>query len=186
MSLDELKSRIPDYAKDIKLNLSSLLNEDILTPQQAYGCFLATALASGNDAVIRAANEQASANMDAGAVEAAKAAHAIMAMNNIYYKFVGFMEGSEYQTMQAKLRMNIIGNPGVDKKDFELWSLAVSAINGCKFCVTSHEALLAKEGLTKEQIQASIRIASIVHALSHILSGEDVLSGNVNSQSQAA
>lgn len=181
MSLETLKSLLPGYAKDIKLNLSSLANEEILSPQQALGCFLATALASGNAAVIQAAQADANAGMSTEAVEAAKAAHAIMAMNNIYYKFVGFMEGSEYQTMPAKLRMNIIGNPGVEKTDFELWALAVSAINGCKFCVSSHEALLTKEGLSRAQIQAAIRIASVVHAAAKILDGEDILQASPES-----
>ena len=186
MSFDELKSQLPSYAKDIKLNLSSLLNEDILTDQQVYGCLLATALASGNEAVIQAAQIEATAKLSAEAQEAAKGAHAIMAMNNIYYKFVGFMEGSDYQTMQAKLRMNIIGNPGVDRKDFELWSLAVSAINGCKFCVTSHEQQLVKEGLSKEQMQAAVRIASVVHATARILGGEDAVKAGGADQAQAA
>lgn len=186
MSLEELKSTIPSYAKDIKLNLSSLLNEDILTTEQAMGCFLATALASGNEDVIRAVAQDAQEQMSPEALEAAKGAHAIMSMNNIYYKFVGFMEGSDYQSMQAKLRMNIIGNPGVAKEDFELWSLAVSAINGCKFCVTSHEAMLSKAGLTKDQIQASIRIASIVHAVSRILESEQIMSGQTSAQAKAA
>lgn len=185
MSLENLKSKIPSYAKDLKLNLSSLLNEDLLSEQQALGCFLASALASGNQDVIQAAFEDASKSMSTEALDAVKGAHGIMAMNNIYYKFVGFMEGSEYQNMQAKLRMNIIGNPGVDKQDFELWSLAVSAINGCKFCVTSHESMLVKSGLSKDQVQAGIRIAAITHAIAKVLDSEHKISSN-DQKAQAA
>ena len=185
MSLENLKSEIPGFAKDIKLNISSLLNEDLLNDQQLYGCFLATALASGNARVIRAAEADAKDKLSPEAVEASKGAHAIMAMNNVYYKFVGFLEGKEYQTMPPKLRMNIIGNPGVEKSDFELWSLAVSAINGCKFCVNSHEELLVKEGLSRDQIQAAIRVASVVHAAACVFGGEDAVSG-AQDQRQAA
>ena len=67
-----------------------------------------------------------------------------MGMNNIYYRFLHLVEDGEYQTMPARLRMNIIGNPGIDKLDFELLSLAVSAVNGCGLCVTSHEKQVAR------------------------------------------
>ncbi len=100
-----------------------------------------------------------------------------MAMNNVYYKFSGMM--TDYQTMPAKLRMNIIGNPGVEKLDFELWSLAVSAINGCQFCVKSHEKKVVEDGLSKEQVQTAVRIASVVQAVSAVLDGEAALSGGM-------
>ena len=70
-----------------------------------------------------------------------------MGMNNIYYRFLHLVEDGEYQTMPARLRMNVIGNPGIDKLDFELISLAVSAVNGCGLCVTSHEQKLREEGV---------------------------------------
>src|SRR6201999_3161706 len=92
------------------------------------------------------------------ALNAAKAAAAIMAMNNIYYRFTHLASNAEYRTLPAKLRMNVIGNPGVDKADFELWSLAVSAVNGCGMCIDSHEHELRKAGLTTEAIQAAVRI----------------------------
>lgn len=176
MSIDVLKSRIPDYAKDIKLNLSSLASDETLSGQQLWGCFLACALASGNADVIREIEQEAADNISADALEAVKGAAAIMAMNNVYYKFTGMM--TEYQTLPAKLRMNIIGNPGVDKVDFELWSLAVSAINGCQFCVKSHEKKLRADGLSQEQVQTAVRIAATVHAVAAVLDGEQALGGD--------
>ncbi|MAE51294.1 MAG: alkyl hydroperoxide reductase [Micavibrio sp.] len=172
MSLDNLKSQIPAYAKDIKLNLSSLANEDTLTPQQLWGTFFASALASGNAEVIKQIEAEAADNLSAEAYDAAKAAAAIMGMNNIYYRFAHLASNKEYSTMPAKLRMNIIGNPGVEKADFELWSLAVSAINGCGMCIDAHEAELRKHGLTSSDIQAAVRIASVVHAAAAVLDGE--------------
>ena len=178
MSLDNLKSQMPGYAKDIKLNLSSLANEDALNAQQLWGTFLASALASGNAEVIKQLEEEAADNLSAEAYDAAKAAAAIMGMNNIYYRFVHLASNKEYSTMPAKLRMNIIGNPGVDKADFELWSLAVSAINGCGMCIDAHEAELKKHGMTSAQIQAAVRVASVVHAAAAVLDGELALGKN--------
>ncbi|MCB9979075.1 MAG: carboxymuconolactone decarboxylase family protein [Rhodospirillales bacterium] len=179
MSLSALADRIPDYAKDIKLNLSSILSEETLNPQQLYGTLLATALAARNPDVIAAASAECASRMTPEAQAAAKAAHAIMAMNNIYYKFTGMVTNPEYKGMQSRLRMNILANPGVEKKDFELWSLAVSAINGCKFCLDSHEARLLSDGMTKEQVQTAVRIAATIHAVATVLAGEEALQAGI-------
>lgn len=175
MSIDQIKNAIPDYAKDIKLNLSSLANDETLNLQQLWGTFLASALASKNDFVIAEIEKAAKEHLSSEAMDAAKAAAAIMAMNNIYYRFVHLASNKDYQTMQAKLRMNIIGNPGVDKKDFELWSLAVSAINACGMCIDAHEAQLVKEGVSKEEIQTTVRIAATIHAVSAVIGGEEAM-----------
>ncbi len=186
MSIDTVKSKVPDYAKDIKLNLSSLANDETLNTQQLWGTFLACALAGRNEFVIRQVNAVAAEHLSAEALQATKAAASIMAMNNIYYRFVHLSSNKEYQTMQAKLRMNVIGNPGVEKDDFELWSLAVSAINGCGMCIDAHEAQLLQHGVSKEQIQTAVRIASVVQAVSVILDGEQALNGNNAAEQIAA
>ena len=169
MSIETLKNMIPDYAKDIKLNLTSLAGDETLSAQQLWGTFLSSALAGRNATVIAAIEAEAAQKMSPEAVNAAKAAAAIMAMNNVYYKFAGTM--SEYQTLPAKLRMNILANPGVDKVDFELWSLAVSAINGCQFCVKAHEKQLRAHEVTLEQVQTAVRVAAVVQAVSGVLDG---------------
>jgi alkyl hydroperoxide reductase subunit D len=92
-----------------------------------------------------------------------------MGMNNVYYRFLHLVEDAEYQTMPARLRMNIIGNPGIDKLDFELLSLAVSAVNGCGLCITSHERKLREGGISREMIQSAVRIASVVHAVAGVV-----------------
>ncbi len=172
MSIANLESRIPEYARDIRLNLTTLAAEESLTPQQKWGTFYATSLATGQAELIRSIGAEAVQHMTPQAMDAARSAASIMAMNNVYYKFTGMMS-DDYKTMPAKLRMSVIGNPGVEKIDFELWSLAVSAINGCQFCVVSHEAKLASGGLSREQIQASIRIAAVINAVAATLNGED-------------
>ncbi len=186
MSIETLKNQIPEYAKDIKLNLSTLAGEEALNDQQKWGTFLSCALAAGNDAVIQAIHAEAATKMSAEALNAAKSAAAIMAMNNVYYKFVGMIENQEYRTMPARLRMNVIGNPGVDKIDFELWSLAVSALNGCQFCVNAHEPIVTKGGLSKEQVQAAVRIAAVVGAASAVINGEAALQEAVTAVANAA
>ncbi len=175
MTIDTLKERLPDYAKDLKLNLSSLSRDEALTPQQRAGTFLASALASRNADVIKAIDGEVSGDLSQEARDGAKAAAAIMGMNNIYYRFVHLASADDYKTLPAKLRMNVIANPGVDKADFELWSLAVSAVNGCGMCIDAHEAELRKAGLSSQQIQAAVRIASVVHAVASVLDGETAL-----------
>jgi lipoyl-dependent peroxiredoxin subunit D len=172
MSIEALKDMLPDYAKDLKLNLSSLANETLLNQQQRAGTFIACALAARNQTGTRAILASFAPQLSPEALAAAKAAAAIMAMNNIYYRFTHLASAEDYKTLPARLRMNVIGKPGVDKADFELWCLAVSAINGCGVCIDSHEKILRQAGLSAEQVQAAVRIAAVVHAVAATLDGE--------------
>ncbi len=175
MSIDALRDQIPDYAKDIRLNLGTLASESVLNDQQKWGVFFATALASGNADDIKAVAAEVEGKLSPEALTAAKAAAAIMGMNNVYYRATHLMSAKEYASMPAKLRMNVIGNPGVDKVDFELWSLAVSAINGCGMCLDSHEKVVRKGGLTTDQVQAALRIAAAVKAAAAVMTAEAAL-----------
>jgi len=175
MTIETLKSQLPDYAKDLKLNLSTLLAEPALTEQQRAGTFVASALAARNPTLVAAILGDMAPVLSPEALAAAKAAASVMAMNNIYYRFTHLTSAPEYRTMPAKLRMNVIGKPGVEKADFELWSLAVSAINGCGMCIDAHEHELRKAGVSAEAIQAAVRIAAVVHAIAATLDGEEAI-----------
>jgi alkyl hydroperoxide reductase subunit D len=172
MSIESLKDALPDYARDLRLNLSTLAAEPSLSEQQRAGTFIACALAARNEKTTKAIVSEFAPKLTQEAVAAAKAAASIMAMNNIYYRFTHLAGAPDYKTLPARLRMNVIGKPGVDKADFELWCLAVSAINGCGVCIDSHEKVLREAGLTSEQIQTAVRIAAVVHAVAATLDGE--------------
>jgi len=173
--MDALRDRIPDYARDLRLNLSS-----VLTPQGAPGLSesqlwmtaLASAIASRNAELARAVEAAATEKLEPVQVDAARAAAAIMGMNNVYYRFLHLVEDDEYAKLPARLRMNVIGSPGVDKADFELMSLAVSAVNGCGKCVSSHERILRQHDLGREAVQSAVRIASVIHAVAGVLDYE--------------
>ena len=171
MSIDSLRGALPAYAKDLSLNLSSLMNETVLNEQQKWGTFVACAYAVGTGKVIREIMDGCPLSEEAAT--AAKAAAAIMGMNNVYYRTLHIMQNREYSTLPAKLRMNIIANPGVPKLDFELWSMAVSAINGCGMCLDSHEAELRKHGVANTVVQAAIRIGAVVNAVSRVIAAEE-------------
>jgi alkyl hydroperoxide reductase subunit D len=183
MSIESLKGRLPDYAKDIRLNLGSRATEPSLTSQQRAGTFVAAALASRNAEVTAALLAEFGPQLSAEALSAAKSAASIMSMNIVYYRFTHLI-GGDYASMPAKLRMNVMARPGVEKVDFELWSLAVSAINGCGMCMESHEKVVRQGGLTQEQVLSAVRIAAVVHAVSATLDGEDAM--QVRAQAKAA
>ena len=172
MSIEALKASLPDYAKDLKLNLSNVLATPGLSEQQIWGTAVAAAVASRNPVVRDAVLAEARAKLSPQALDAAKAAAAIMGMNNVYYRFTHLVSSADYRTMPAKLRMNVIGNPGVDKLDFELWSLAVSAINGCGMCLDAHEKEVLAKGASKETVQNVVRIASVIHGIAVALEAE--------------
>jgi alkyl hydroperoxide reductase subunit D len=170
MSLDRIIDSLPDYAKDLKLNYSSLVrNNTELTPQQLWGTVVATAIATRNASLTAAAIATADGQLSHDALEAAKAAAAIMGMNNIFYRFHHLSSNDKYSTMPARLRMNVLRTHGVDPVDFELWSLAVSAINGCGKCVDSHEKVVREKGASEELILAIVRVASVIHAIGPVL-----------------
>lgn len=170
--LDELKDALPDYAKDLKLNLSSVLSAPGLSDQQIWGTALASAIAARNPRVLAAVAAEAERRLSPDVVRAAKGAAAIMGMNNIYYRFTHAVTAKEYASMRAGLRMNIIAQHGVSGTDFELWCLAVSAINGCSACMDSHEKAVVEKGVTREVVQAVVKIASVIHAVAVTLEAE--------------
>ncbi|MBP7616210.1 MAG: carboxymuconolactone decarboxylase family protein [Steroidobacteraceae bacterium] len=172
MTLDNIRDAMPDYARDLKLNLGSVLTPQGapgLSEKQLWSVALATAIAARNTALARDIEALARVHLGDADVTGARAAAAIMGMNNIYYRFLHLVEDAEYQSMPARLRMNVIGNPGIDKLDFELLSLAVSAVNGCGLCIISHERKLRDHGVTRETIQSAVRIAAVIHAVAGVL-----------------
>lgn len=166
-SIQALRSSLGAYAKDTKLNIGSVLSEEGspgLTPVRIYGIALASSYATKQADVIAAVSSDAANILSAEDIEGAKAAATIMAMNNIYYRFVHLSSDKEYATLPAALRMNVIANPGIDHTDFELMSLAVSAITGCGMCIDAHVKQAEKNGVSKQGVQSCIRIASVVNA----------------------
>jgi lipoyl-dependent peroxiredoxin subunit D len=175
MTIDTLKDRLPDYARDLKLNLSSLAAEQLLSPQQKAGSFIAAALAANHAPTTQAVVDAFAGELPPEALNAVKIAASLMAMNNVYYRFVHLVPAADYKTLPAKLRMTAMAKPGVDKLDFELWSLVVSAINGCGMCLEAHEKVCREHGLSAEQIQAAVRIAATIHAVARTLAAEEAL-----------
>lgn len=171
-SIDTLKERLPDYARDIRLNLPAVLQQDEasgLSLNQVMGVALASAYTTRCKAVVEAVQGAAQGVLSEEEMNAARAASTIMAMNNIYYRSTYMAQDEEIGQMPTRLRMNIIGNPGVDKQTFELYSLAVSAINGCSACVVSHSTAVQAHGLPKAGVQHVFKIASVINAAAQAL-----------------
>ncbi len=168
MSLTDLAETLPDHARDLKLNLAAVLADQTLGDARKYGLILACAHGSGHKPLVDAAEAEVAGRLDEAHAGAARAAAAIMAMNNVYYRFVHLASNPVYQTLPAKLRMGCIGAPGIDKADFELFSLAVSAQNGCGMCIDSHERTLTQHGVKAETIQAAARIAAVMSAVAAV------------------
>lgn len=174
MTLAELLDTVPAYAKDLKLNLSTLIQQQELNEQQIWGTLVASAVASRNPQLIQTIFTDAAAHLTPQALDAAKGAAAIMGMNNIYYRFLHLTNNEKYTTLPARLRMNVLRTHGIDPVDFELWCTAVSAINGCGACVDSHEQAIRNKGMSEESIIAAVRLAAVVHGLAAVLDTESV------------
>ena len=164
--LDTIKDRIPDYAKDIRLNLDAVVARSSLPPEDALGVALAAAFASKSAPLTEAFR----ANTPAAEANAALTAAALMGMNNVWYPYIEMAADEELKTVRPELRMNAYANSGgVEKKKFEAYALAASIVGKCHFCVQSHYALLKKEGYTVQQLRDIGRIAAVVNAAAQVI-----------------
>ena len=167
MAIADYKQLLGDHGKDTKLNLSSLFtNVDTsgLTNDQFYGTALSLAYSIADDELIEAVEAEASEKVEDNVINAAKLAATLMAMNNVYYRFLHLSSDKQFSKLPAGLRMNAMANPGVDKADFELYSLAVSALNGCGLCIDSHVKTLLQHDVSAQAIQTSIKLAAVLNA----------------------
>ena len=170
MNLDAVIENLPSYAKDLRLNFSTVVRQQTdLTAQQLWGTVVASAVAARNEQLIEAVLQEAATYLSPEALEAAKGAAAIMAMNNVFYRFKHLTSNEKYGTMRSGLRMNVMRTHGIDPLDFELWATTVSAINNCAACVDSHEKSLREKGISEEKILAAVRIAAVLQAIAVVL-----------------
>ncbi|MET8527660.1 carboxymuconolactone decarboxylase family protein [Micromonospora sp. NPDC005172] len=175
MGLDTIRAALPAYAEDIARNLDATISDSTLTRAQTWGTALACAVAARNPLVLREIAAEALDHLGPDGVEAAKGAAAVMAMTNIYYRATHLVGDAAYASMPARLRMQIIARPGVDKSDFKLWCLGVSAISGCEVCLQTQEKALRRRGVTREQVHEALRISAVVHAAAVTLDAEAAL-----------
>lgn len=168
-NVDLIRDKLPEAAKDIRLNLQSVLTQGALSESQRWGCAVAAAIATRHAELIAAVHADAVKVLTPEVLDDAKAAAAVMGMNNVFYRFRHFMSTEEYEKAPARLRMNRLVKPLGSKVDFELYCLAVSAVHGCEMCVTAHEKVVREGGLTVEQVVDSVRIAATMHAAANAL-----------------
>ncbi len=174
--LENILDALPDYAKDIRINLKSLLLSETLpvSQVQAYEAALACSFATGNKTLSLAVEKKVLEVLSKEQIDAAKAAGTIMSMNNVYYRFLHIAKNKDYAAMPAGLRMNVMTAHGTSGIDFEMASFAVSVINGCGGCIDSHEAKLLKDGVTTSQIQYLAKLGAVINALSKVLPHLDI------------
>jgi alkyl hydroperoxide reductase subunit D len=176
MSIEQLREAIPDYAKDLKINLGNVLSGSSLPPLETYGAALASALVAKQPTVIRALSLEAQQHLSATEIDAVASAAAIMGMTNVWYKLAGIQEDAEVKQIPPRLRMQVMVNHGgVPKRSFEVFSLAASIVNACPVCITSHTAVLRQEGLSAQQIADIGRIAAVVKAVADTLAFNQAL-----------
>ncbi|WP_433057354.1 carboxymuconolactone decarboxylase family protein [Dactylosporangium sp. CS-033363] len=172
VGLETLRAAIPPYARDLLINLDSVLATDLLDEQQLWGAVLASAMTTRSVPVIRAVAAEASDRLKPEAIEAAKAVASRMALHNVYFRAKHLIGDEAYQGLPARLRRQVSSTPGVGAADVEAWSVAVSAITGCGVCLESHERSLRGAGVSREVVDEVLRAAAVVHALAVTLDAE--------------
>ena len=170
-NLESLLSSMPDYARDVKINVQSLINceNTTLTIKQIFGAALASAYATKENLLIQVMENEVQNILSESELKAVKTAASLMAMNNVYYRFLHIGDDKEYSQLPAGLRMRGIADHGIEKVDFEIFSLAPSIINGCGMCIDAHASQLIKHGLTKSQVQMVVKIAAVINSVAQVL-----------------
>jgi alkyl hydroperoxide reductase subunit D len=163
-ALDAIRDALPETARDIKLNVQSVLQDGSLSAAQRWGVAVTSAATARNRPLLDAIVADALTVIDPAVVDDALAAAALMAMNNVYYRFRHMVGKPGYEQKPARLRMNRLAKPAASKADLELFSLAASAINGCEICVQAHEKAVIDAGLTEDNVHDAVRIAATIHA----------------------
>ncbi len=166
MNLEALKELLPAPARDVKLNLGSVLTNETLSSEQTWGVALTSAFYIGHPALLEAVLTDArAAGLRAEAIEDAQAAATLMGMNTVYYRFRHLVGKETYSQRPARLRMQWMASPRTDKPTFELFSMAVAVLAGCEMCIKTHEASILKGGLSEEHVHESVRIASVLNGV---------------------
>ncbi len=162
--VEKVRAALPDAARDIGLNLQSVLEGGTLSPAQRWGTAVAAAITARNPQLRHALVQDGAEHLAGGTLDDAVAAAVLMGMNNVFYRFRHQIGKATYSERPARLRMTRIAKPASNKLDLELFALAVSAINGCEACVRAHEKVVLDGGLTEEHVLDAVRIAATVQA----------------------
>lgn len=164
-NINQLREQFPDAARDIKINLSNVLQAATLDAAQTWGIAIACGYAARNETLTKALIADAkAAGVDATYLEDARAAAILMGMNNVYYRFRHIVGKDEYEQKPARLRMMRLKQVATNQAYFELLCLAVSAVNNCQACVQSHEHVVIEGGMTTDHVHDAVRIAATIHA----------------------
>lgn len=166
--LEDLRNQLPELARDIKLNLQTVLQSEALSKSQLWAVAITSAATARNERLLEALTAEAERALDPvqhrAVVDDARAAAVLMAMNNVFYRFRHLVDKASYADKPARLRMNRLGKPATDKLCFELCCLVASAINACETCVQAHERVLVAGGISEDAVHDAIRIAATLHA----------------------
>lgn len=171
LSLEAIAQSDSRFLKDLKLNVSGVLKSNNFTKKETTLLALAVAVNQKNEALIKGFTSMAVAEgANENEIAEIHACTSLMNANNVLYRFRHWLpDNTYYNNTPAGIRMSIMMNPVLGKTFFEIVSIAISAINGCEMCVTSHENSVKQHGGTEAQIYDAIRLTSVIKSLSTVI-----------------
>jgi alkyl hydroperoxide reductase subunit D len=147
--------------RDLNINLSRSLEKDLLPKETVDMIVYALGYLLKDEEIknLRSVSEDKKGEIESAVI--------IMNMLNVYYK-TKFSLDSKDEYVKADLRMQTLANTKLEKSVFEAIAFAVSAVNGCPYCVNSHEKVLRQHGYSSDQVHEVLRISSILKALNSV------------------
>ena len=73
--------------------------------------------------------------------------------------------------LDSMLKLADAAGKNLDPKTKELIALAVSAVNGCQYCVEAHRAMALKAGVKEEEITGALEVAAMMSAFNNFNKG---------------
>jgi alkyl hydroperoxide reductase subunit D len=169
ISVEPIDTLLASYtsviARDLKLNLTRLLQDGALSPEEAMLATLAISTSLEYEDMAGYARQQLSqAGLSEDQIQEAAQSAALMGMLNTYYRFRHFV-GSPEEYRVAGLRMTVLAKPVLGKERFEMLAFAVSVVNGCESCVRAHEKTLRDSGVSTDKVHELAKLSAVLKAL---------------------
>ena len=164
--MDELRwvlDQVPDHSRDVAASLRKVVDRWSLGPAALWGTALACAVARRSRPLAETCDIEARrAGVAEATLDDARAAAALMTMTAVHYRFAHPVGDGAYAEQPALLSMKRSARPAGEPLDYELFALAVSALEGCSACVRLHEKKLRAGGRTPAEIREAVRLAAAV------------------------
>ncbi|MBI1954624.1 MAG: carboxymuconolactone decarboxylase family protein [Proteobacteria bacterium] len=170
MSMDSLVKKLPDYALEVKKNLSEIFLNKLdsgiapLSKQQIFSVALSVGYSLRHEQLLNHIRGEAKIHIEDTLAQASKVAAIIATLRGTYIDFAHYVDDKEIKNLADNDQYYGIKSMLIttENNNFKMCCLAISILNRHEYCSNLYINSLLKDGVTREEI---IFIAKIVTTL---------------------